>query len=575
VRGLRFKHGDIILAAAIILQGSVRIVSTYRIFSQTIDEPGHIACGMELLQLHSYRLEPQHAPLARMATALLPFLTGSRLPEFRPELLRMEPMPDPYRFDWLPIFQFGNHILTAGNNYSTTLALARLGILPFYILACVIVCLWARRLYSRGIALICLLLYANLPPVLAHAGLATTDMAFAATMAAAFFAFFEWTHRPTRFRLILWAVLTAMAIATRVTALVFLPLCFLSCGAVRLLAERKRWDARWILRQGNSLALFILTVAFTIWACYLFRTDMFYTPGEFRAKSLMFQSQVQPPLLERLKFTILSTSTPWSVCARGFFDSVHHARAGHSAYLFGKARRMGWWYYYPVALGVKLPLVFLLLVVFGSCVLLFSASPDQWHRFQIILISAGLILIVFMSSSVDIGVRLILPIVALLALLAGVAVESLCKYGVIGKSVLVIMLSWFCIDSVMSHPNYLSYFNEFSRSSREPILVDTDLDWGQDLLRLTRRVKRLNVDHIGVVYSGSADFQLMGIKNLWRLDPGQVTTGYVAISKTAYYFSKGGLFAWPYFWIRRYQPIETVGSSIYLFHIPPTPGSGP
>src|SRR3954447_9589869 len=66
------------IALAAVLFASLRIVATYTVFSQTMDEPAHIAAGIEWLDKKTYTWESQHPPLARIAAALGPFLLGSR-----------------------------------------------------------------------------------------------------------------------------------------------------------------------------------------------------------------------------------------------------------------------------------------------------------------------------------------------------------------------------------------------------------------------------------------------------------------------------------------------------------------
>ncbi len=51
-----------ILVIALILFATVRIVTTYTVFNHVVDEPGHIACGMEWLDKGVYRWEAQHPP---------------------------------------------------------------------------------------------------------------------------------------------------------------------------------------------------------------------------------------------------------------------------------------------------------------------------------------------------------------------------------------------------------------------------------------------------------------------------------------------------------------------------------
>src|SRR5882672_2275646 len=68
----------VVLVAALLLLASIRIVATYTVFGQTSDEPAHLACGMEWLDRHVYRYEPQHPPLTRVMAALGPYLDGVR-----------------------------------------------------------------------------------------------------------------------------------------------------------------------------------------------------------------------------------------------------------------------------------------------------------------------------------------------------------------------------------------------------------------------------------------------------------------------------------------------------------------
>ncbi len=91
----------------------------------------------------------------------------------------------------------GLGILFNGGRSDEAMSLARLGILPFYWIACLVVYLWARRYSTRATAVIALFLFSFLPPILAHAGLATTDMACTAFLGAAFLAGAIWMEEPS------------------------------------------------------------------------------------------------------------------------------------------------------------------------------------------------------------------------------------------------------------------------------------------------------------------------------------------------------------------------------------------
>ena len=168
---------------ALLLLGTIRIVSTYSVFSYTFDEPAHLACGMEWLDKGVYTWEPQHPPLARVAASLGPYLMG----------IRSQNTP---RTDIFSMTYEGLGVLFNNGRYDEAIGLARLGILPFYWIGCLTVYFWTRRYASRATAVIALFLFSFLPPILAHAGLATTDMACTAFLAAAFFAAVVWMEEP-------------------------------------------------------------------------------------------------------------------------------------------------------------------------------------------------------------------------------------------------------------------------------------------------------------------------------------------------------------------------------------------
>jgi hypothetical protein len=68
----------VVIAWALVLLGTIRIVSTYNVFNHTSDEPAHIACGVQWLDEGIYTYEHQHPPLTRVMVALGPYLVGAR-----------------------------------------------------------------------------------------------------------------------------------------------------------------------------------------------------------------------------------------------------------------------------------------------------------------------------------------------------------------------------------------------------------------------------------------------------------------------------------------------------------------
>ncbi len=216
------------LAAWLIAIAVARILAAWPQIGITYDEPAHLACGIEYLSRHTYQLEPQHPPLARAAAAFGPFLAGVRPGGHR---LYGEPTASPssIRMD-----SVRRHLL-----------LDRAGILPFFVLACVVVYLWSRRHFGGGAGALAVALFTLTPPILAHAGLGTTDMALTACLGAAFLALLVWAEQPTLRHGLFFGACAGLAALSKFTALVYFPAAA-AFALLAWLAARVRsgeWDA--------------------------------------------------------------------------------------------------------------------------------------------------------------------------------------------------------------------------------------------------------------------------------------------------------------------------------------------
>ncbi|HXH91080.1 MAG TPA: hypothetical protein VNN25_05830, partial [Thermoanaerobaculia bacterium] len=74
----RFVFRPAALTALLIAIGAIRMVTTFRVFSVTNDEPTHVGAGLELLEYHRYNLQSENPPLARVIFAAIPELGGMR-----------------------------------------------------------------------------------------------------------------------------------------------------------------------------------------------------------------------------------------------------------------------------------------------------------------------------------------------------------------------------------------------------------------------------------------------------------------------------------------------------------------
>src|SRR5579863_7092781 len=199
-----------VLAVVAVLFASARIIATYNVFNHTFDEPVHIACGMEWLDRGIYTWEAQHPPLSRIMAALGPYLIG----------LHTQDSP---RVGEVARLREGTAILYSGHNYDKALFLSRLGMLPFFWIACLVVFEWGRRYFNAAIGLLAVAAFSFEPTILAHAGLSTTDMALTAFLSATFLTGTMWLEQPTVRRAALFGVCGGLVVSSKFSCLVFFP----------------------------------------------------------------------------------------------------------------------------------------------------------------------------------------------------------------------------------------------------------------------------------------------------------------------------------------------------------------
>ena len=426
------------------------------------------------------------------------------------------------------------------------LFLARLGMLPFFGLLLAVCAAWGARVAGPpGAALATLFAAAN-PNLLAHAGIAGTDMAPAACVAAAMFAWMRWREHPSLRRALLFGVAVALATVAKFSALVFLAPMLVLGEALRLLVPRRTSGTadRAAIPWRHALVGFA-AAAVVVWAFYRFDVGT------------IWGHRITVPAPELF---------------RGVKPFLKHATEGHPAFLLGDRSDVGWWYYYLVALAVKSPLPLLALAVVGGVASVRAARDDERWTALVPLVGVVAVLAVGMRSHVDLGIRLILSIYPFLAVLAargtmfawrGVGARS----SVVARRLAVALLLVGTIATpARAWPDFLAYFNPVAGARPERVLVDSNLDWGQDLYRLADTVRARRIDSVRVHYFGSANLRAVGLPNARHLARHERATGWIAASET---FLAGIWSDTALAWLARRPPVARIGPSMRLYYIPP------
>ena len=421
-------RGYAIFAALLVFLASARIVSTYTVLSHTMDEPDHLGCGMQWLN-GAYTWDTEHPPIARVMAAVAVSLAGERLVPADGSYLE------------------GSLILGRDDHYDRILSIARFSVLPLFWIASLAVFLWAKRAGGPRAAVIATFLFTTTPPVLAHAGLVTTDMACTAFGALAFLASLWWADRPDRSRTVLFGIALGLAAAAKFSLLVYLPAAWFVLLAIRrpTLSKMRPYIA--------PVAVAGLLGAFVVCAAYRFTLVPEFFGG---IQGLMKQNA-----------------------------------AGHPSYLLGQRRHGGVWYYFPVVLSVKTPIAMLLLLSGG---LIYG-----WRRRLPLSAPAALaagILIVAMMSRINIGVRHVLPIYTAFSVIGAVAAAEMIRGPRRRATGILLLLGWQAVSGAAQHPDYIAYTNEFVSGHPEDVTAESDLDWGQDMKLVAAFLSRHGATHV-------------------------------------------------------------------------------
>jgi hypothetical protein len=530
-----------VLACAVTLLGAALIVDTYHVFSQTYDEPSQIAAGMQWLSDGVYTYEPQHPPLGRIAAAIGPYLAGSRT---------------------LPghdMYYEGQLLLGSGAHYRRTLALARLGELPFFLAICAVVWLWGRRLFggderdapAAWAGALAVLFVATNPNILAHSALATTDIAPALMVVATLYAYARWTARPTIGESLLFGLCVGLNVVSKFSAVAFLGVALVLAEAWRVVSVRAgRTPRRPAMREFISLAAVVfLAAALVIWATYRFAVGPIGRTGIAGPAPALFQ---------------------------GFADFFNHGTSGHPAFLLGHTSDTGWWYYFPVALLVKTPLPLFVLGLVGAATTVRAMWTERAFEPALPLIGVVAVLVLALMVKVDIGIRHVLPLYPLLALLAARGTLDLWRLAAAAgrasapfrrtaRGAVVALAASALYVVGRAHPDHLAYFNPLAGAHPEHVLVDSNLDWGQDVYRLEGVRRALHIDSLSVAFFGTTDLHAAGLQHARRLLPNERATGWVAASQT---LLQGEWVGGAYSWLFRYRQVGRVGKSLVLFWVP-------
>lgn len=538
---------DWLLLAAAIALFVVQTVTVIPRESATFDEPYHLTAGYSYLRTGDFRLADNHPPLMGMLGGL-GLLTKADV---------NLPLDDP-AWQTGDRFRFADVFLWEQNDRGPEfLVAARRMMVLLGALLLLAVFFATDALVGRAAAWLALALATFDPNLLFHTRLVTTDLGVTLFFFVAVWQFWRRLETGTISGLILAGVAGGLAMASKYTGVMLWPVLLLV-----LLAQPRAGAAPLARRLLDWLISGVLGWLI-LWA--IFRFDVGMTT----------HLPVNLPLPAPFYWDNLY----------GTFVNIVDGGDPKLFFLLGERSLVGWWTYFPVALGVKTPLPTLLLTVAGLASMVASRGVRRQAAFwlpPLTFLALGL------TGMLTIGYRHMLPVLPFLFVLAGNAAAWATAHtgarrtGALAAQVLAVV--WLAVGTARIYPHHGAYFNEVAGPwpNWSNILVDSNLDWGQDLPALRDVMDELGIDRVNLAYFGKgvpeqygvryvplpSFLRFMGGKEPAAYNPYTPLPGWYAISATSLQLGlqqpeNADLYAF----FRGRTPDAHAGYSIYLYHI--------
>lgn len=537
-----------ILAVVLLLTVHVTLaVRSLVLENPTIDEVVHLPSGISYWQRGTFSPYHHNPPLVKLVAALPVFLNHHVVMRYSSPSWGEPPNKAAFAHEFM---------LDNARDYFEIFTSARLVMPIFSVIAGLVVFFWSRSLYGVGGGLLSLVLWVLCPNVLAHTRLVTTDMGATSLGVLATFLFWLYLKRPSWFRAILVGVCLGLAQLSKFS-LVLLYVTWPILWLIQNFADRDR--STLLKRTARGIGHGLVVVALSVLVIdmgYLFEgVGIPLGKFEFVSRALtepvpegMWRPSSSDLLLDAAyHYRINRFRGTWlglipvplpkhyllgfdeqKLEAEGVPEKFTDRRStsdtvrGYPVYLDGELRQESWWYYYYMTFLYKVPEGTLALVLASLVVLCFARTGHAAWFDELFVLTIPAVILVVMSAftNINLGLRYVLPVFPYLYVSVGKLVpwatsladrtKRRLAEGFLGVGVAATLAATLFIT-----PHYLAYFNWVSGGPAHGSahLIDSNLDWGQDLVGLRRWIQKHAPDEpVGLAYFGQINPEIFAAR---------------------------------------------------------------
>ncbi|UCG33909.1 MAG: glycosyltransferase family 39 protein, partial [Phycisphaerales bacterium] len=499
-------------AAAVILllmvHSSLAISSLLR-KGITFDEVEHISAGYAYLKFGDWRFNAEHPPLTKLFAAIPLVLGDAKPPEWE--------WGSPSESDGWKMGQ--RFLFDASNDTQALLNQARTMMVVWSVVLGLVVYGWSAHLFGRPAGVLSLALYSFSPSILAHARLVTMDLPLALGLSISTLSIWYGLGRISAKTILARGASLSVLFLTKISAVVIVPVAVILL-LVRLTSSRPMW-VMWPLSRevrhrlarlglgAASLLVDALIVWMALWACYGFRyaanpagsTDLDDVAARYQVGR---QEAREGSVLRGMAGQVIDWMRATHFVPEAYIHCIDEQSTilgGRDAFLHGEQSVTGWWYFFPYCFAVKTATPVLVLCAVGLLLFVIQvmrrSAWKQSHehgsptpgRHWIDLAPLWTLLAVYaffaITCKVNLGLRYILPVYPPLFVLVGSLAGATPRFV---RAASWACAGWLVASSLWIWPDYLAYFNSFVGGPGKGYrhLVDSSLDWGQDLPGLRR-----------------------------------------------------------------------------------------
>lgn len=489
----------LIISLLLLFQFCLGLYSAQKL-SVTHDEYWHLPVGLLGWKTGRFDYDRLNPPLIRSWSALPLLFTSAQTGE-------PEHSSDPA--------DYGDAFLKANPEQDHHYyVLGRVMILLLALATGLLLALWARELFGPKAACLAVFLWTMSPNILANAALGTQDLAIAGFFLATLYCGWKFSLQDGW----KWALITGMVLGlaqiTKYTAILLVPILIIQWFLLRIKnPERSRESSKkTVLAEWGGLLLMCCLV---MNAGYLFQ-------GSFQSISAyQFQSS-ELKLLNQLPTALQSIPLPLPRDYLLGFDLQRYImQQSHPTYLDMEWRLTGFPSYYVYTLIYKLPHGLQLLLILAAFQWIKQRRTTFLSLRTLGMLATPVLLLILIASFShnQLGLRYILPVIPFLFLFIAPLAElfDLEKHKFLSLTLIIAALS--LPLSLRFAPDHLAYFNELSGGPENGglHLIDSNLDWGQDLYHLQAYLNEHPTENLGLAYFGTIPPATLGTP--YRIPP--------------------------------------------------------